>query len=55
MKNDRVSNTTVQTNTPKKLHKPLRQLGELRPEQVVTYGCDDGTDGTGDIGTVAGG
>lgn len=28
---------------PRRLHKPRRALGDLRPEQVLTYGDEDGT------------
>jgi len=47
MKNDHVSiaNTTpVRAGAPRKLHKPLRDSGDLTPDQVVTYSdeCDVG-------------
>jgi hypothetical protein len=47
MKNDRISRSNVaQKAEPKKLHKPRRELGEMKPEQVITYvddaPCDNG-------------
>jgi hypothetical protein len=59
MKNDRVSqaNVSPRHETPKKLHKPLRQDGEIKPEQVVTYGseCDYGSSGGDSSGGSSGG
>jgi hypothetical protein len=41
-------------NPPRKLHKPRRESGDLRPEQVVTYvddaPCDTSTDPTDTLG-----
>jgi hypothetical protein len=52
MKNERVLRPNVPSNAePKKLHKPRRELGEMKPEQVITYvddaPCD--TSGGGDL------
>lgn len=48
MKYDRVSkaNDPSPAKEPKKLHKPRRDLGDLRPEQVIPY-VDDGPCDTG--------
>jgi len=57
MNNHRFSNTNVdvtRASEPKKLHKPRRALGDLRPEQVIPYvdetPCDTG-DMSGDNGS----
>lgn len=47
MRNDRNSRSNVAPKSePKKLHKPRRELGEMKPEQVITY-VDDGPCDTG--------